>query len=249
MSSLPVAVKPLVDQHIHCPTPPFADYPFASSTTSLAGHERDTSSVYDAHPIASADWSHTYHMMSTTMDLINLPTDILREIVSYLHPPKLSKNELALFNTRITPPNAKRTSYNTVFAPCEAAETIDLSCFQLMRTCKALRNEMLTLLWGTYAPALSTTGLEELMFKTMNQEKDAVYWQSIAESTRDERVESKEYDAKNLHTPSWYGRCASLHLTAKRAITRQIIRMAEAELDELRRWNDAFDQLLRPIDV
>lgn len=91
--------------------------------------------------------------------LINLPPEILRHIVSYLNPPKLSKDALAVFQGR----NVEPLSTKFLQIP-EDAEDLDLTAFQLMRTCKSLGSFILEVMWEVETKNYTPHQLDKVVF-------------------------------------------------------------------------------------
>ncbi|KAK5312431.1 hypothetical protein LTR70_008201 [Exophiala xenobiotica] len=118
--------------------------------------------------------------------LTTLPPEILRDIVSHLNPPKLSKDALTVFQAR----NVEPLSTGFLQIP-EDAEDLDLSAFQPMRTCKSLRDFVLDVMWDADTTNYTPHQLDKLVYKTFNQEHNARYWIRIAEATKEPRAEFK----------------------------------------------------------
>jgi len=139
--------------------------------------------------------------------LTTLPPEILREIVKHLNPPKLSKDALTVFQARNIKPSSKG-----LFQILEDAEDLDLSAFQLMRTCKSLRDFVLDVMWDADTTNYTPHQLDKLVFKTFNQEHNARHWIRVAEATKEPRAEfknlEKEIRSGGPHTvyDSWFHR-------------------------------------------
>jgi len=122
-------------------------------------------------------------MFGATMDrLTNLPPEILRHITKYLKIPSLSKEKLAVFEK----PNDELPLSKLLEIP-SAAEELDLSAFQLLRTSKSMRNIMLDILWDVETTKFTTHQLDKLVYKTLNHEHNAQQWINIAKVTKQPR--------------------------------------------------------------
>lgn len=121
--------------------------------------------------------------------LTTLPPEILRDIISHLNPPKLSKDAFTVFQAR----NVEPLSTALLQIP-EDAEDLDLSAFQLMRTCKSLHGFILDVMWDADTTNYTPHQLEKLVFKTFNQEHNARHWIRIAEATKVPRSEFKNLE-------------------------------------------------------